>query len=67
MTDFFYLDHFDDHGCAILERRDGATITVPVEWLPEEALEGHALEVNIMPGPKGSSLVIRLVEGGTRA
>jgi hypothetical protein len=67
MTDFFYLDHFDDHGCAVLERRDGSTITVPVEWLPEEALESHALEVNIMSGPKGSSLVIRLVEGGTRA
>lgn len=67
MTEFFYIDHFEDHGYAILVRTDGATITVPIEWLPEEALEGHPLELNLMSGPKGCSLVIRLVEGGARA
>ena len=67
MTEFFVIDHFDDHGCAILERPDGSTITIPVEWLPEEALEGHHLEVTLSPNEKRSSLEIRLVEGGTRA
>lgn len=67
MTEFFVIDHFDEYGCAILERADGSTILIPTEWLPEEALEGHYLEFTLSPNEKRSNLEIRLVEGGTRA
>ena len=65
MTDHFLIDHFDGHGCAVLERMDSSTITVPIEWLPEDAQVGHALRLTLSPGTKRATVEFELDEGNT--
>jgi hypothetical protein len=65
MTKSFLLDHFDDHGCAILEGPDGTAISIPVKWLPEEAQEGHTLQMTLSPGAKNCNIRLELVAGNT--
>lgn len=65
MTMNFLLDHFDDHGCAILKDAYGTTISIPVKWLPEEAQEGHTLQIVLSPGAKDCNIQLELVEGDT--
>jgi hypothetical protein len=35
------IDRVEDNGFAVLEREDGATFTLPRDWLAEEAQERH--------------------------
>jgi hypothetical protein len=65
MSESFLLDHFDDHGCAILERPGGTAISIPLEWLPAEAQEGHTLQMILSPGAKNCNIQLKLVEGNT--
>jgi hypothetical protein len=65
MSESFLLDHFDDHGCAILERPGGIAISIPVKWLPAEAREGHTLQMTLSPGAKNCNIQLELVEGNT--
>lgn len=65
MTESFLLDHFDEHGCAVLEGADGIAISIPVKWLPEEAQEGHTLRIILSPKAKDCNIQLELVEGNT--
>ncbi len=63
MTESFLLDHFDDHGCAVLEGAHGTAISIPMKWLPEEAQEGHTLQIILSSGAKYCNIQLELVEG----
>lgn len=65
MTESFLLDHFNDRSCAVLKGPDGTAISIPVKWLPEEAQEGHTLQIVLSPGAKYCNIQLELVEGNT--
>ncbi len=52
----YVIDRFEDNGWAVLERDDGQTFNVPLEWLPEGAQEGHVLSLVIEPQPQTARL-----------
>lgn len=64
MTDHLLLTSFD-RDCAVLNRKDGTTVSLPVEWLPEEAREGMSLRVTMKPGPGSSAVSFEIDEGNT--
>ncbi len=41
------VERFEDNGVAVLERGDGTTFDVPLEWLPEGVEERHVLSLEL--------------------
>lgn len=65
MTEHLLIDHFDEHGCAVLQRSDGSTIAIPIEWLPEEARQGHTIKITLSPDSTTCRIDLELEHGST--
>lgn len=63
----YVLDHHEDNGWSVLERADGETFLVPTAWLPEEAIDGDTLKVEVQIEGKDSRLHISIDEDTTAA
>jgi hypothetical protein len=63
----YVLDRHEDNGWSVLERADGETFLVPTAWLPEEAVDGHTLKVEVQAEGKDSRLHISIDEDTTAA
>ena len=63
MTDHLLLLSFDNQGYAVLKRKDGSTINVLREWLPERAIKGSILVVTQESGQQGSGVKFAIASG----
>lgn len=52
----YVIDRFEDNGWTVLERDDSQTFNVPSDWLPDEAQEGHVLDLELDTESKESRL-----------
>ncbi len=59
------LERFEDNGVAVLEKDDGTTFDVPMEWLPQEAQEGHVLSLELSGDEEKSTLTFTVQEEAT--
>ena len=63
MADHLLLLSFDNQGYAVLKRKDGSTINVLREWLPEQSIKGSILVVTQEPGQQGSRVQFAIASG----
>ena len=63
MTGHLLLLSFDNQGYAVLKRKDGNVINVPMEWLPEKAIKGAILSAALEPDRQGSAVRFSIVSG----
>lgn len=56
----YVIDRFEDNGWTVLERDDSQTFNVPSDWLPDEAQEGHVLDLELDTESKKSRLTFVL-------
>lgn len=59
------VERFEDNGVAVLERGDGTTFDVPLEWLPEGVEEGHVLNLELSGDKEKSALTFTVQEEAT--
>ena len=64
MTDHLLLSAVEEDR-AVLSRKDGSILSVPVAWLPEGAKVGASLRVSGKPGRSSSEVTFEIDEGST--